>query len=239
MAARQQRRTRFCGWVDVGLSGEGEREAFTARDTLQADQLDIDVAFTSLLKRANRTLEIILETFQNIQVVKDWRLNERHYGGLTGLDKAQCVKQYGKDQVSVWRRSWDVRPPAMETEHPFYSSIVSNPSFKGVLEEEEIPRTESLQDLVERTLPLWRDVIVPEIMAGKTVLIVAHGTSLRGLVKHIENLSEEEIRKTDLPNGIPFLYEFDEQMELVQKRRYLADPAIVETAIAKVNNILR
>ncbi|XP_023344958.1 phosphoglycerate mutase 2 isoform X2 [Eurytemora carolleeae] len=174
-----------------------------------------------------------------MQVYRDWRLNERHYGGLTGLDKAECVVKYGKEQVGIWRRSYDVQPPEMDSKHPFYSQIIQNKKFQGILREEEIPCSESLADLVHRTTPLWRDSILPNLALGKTVLVVAHGTSLRGLVMHIEGLSSEEIEKTDLPNGIPFMYRYNSSLDLVERRVYLADKDHVQQAILKVSNINR
>ena len=142
-------------------------------------------------------------------MVRDWRLNERHYGALTGRNKAECVEQFGLQQVDIWRRSYDVRPPPMDTSHPYYQTIVTQPALRGILREEEVPRTESLKDLIEeRTVPCWRSRVEADLEAGETVLCVAHGTALRGIVKHLERLGEEQICGTDVPTGIPIVYRY-------------------------------
>ena len=172
------------------------------------------------------------------RVVRDWRLNERHYGALTGLNKAECVKQYGLDQVNIWRRSYDVPPPPMDSSHPYYHAIVHQPALRGVLTEEQVPRTESLKDLIEeRTLPCWRSRVEAELEAGETVLCVAHGTALRGIVKHLERLGEEEICRTDIPTGIPIVYRLGANLKMMSKE-YLADEETVKTAVEKVSQIL-
>ena len=172
------------------------------------------------------------------QIIKDWRLNERHYGALTGLNKADCVENFGAEQVQVWRRSFNVPPAPMDDNHPYYKVIANQPAFKGILNEDQIPKTESLADLINRTIPFWKDEVEPNIRAGKTVLCVAHGTSLRGIVKHIESISDEAICKIDLPNGIPFVYTLDEDLKPVGGRKYLADPETVKKAVAKVAKIV-
>ena len=142
-------------------------------------------------------------------MVRDWRLNERHYGALTGRDKAECVEQYGLEQVNIWRRSYNIRPAAMETSHNYYQTILNQPAFRGLLTEDQIPRTESLKDLIEeRTVPFWMSSVEPLLRSGQTVLCVAHGTSLRGIVKHLENLSDQQICGVDIPNGIPIVYRY-------------------------------
>ena len=172
------------------------------------------------------------------RVVRDWRLNERHYGALTGLNKAECVKQYGLDQVNIWRRSYDVPPPPMDSSHPYYHAIVHQPALRGVLTEEQVPRTESLKDLIEeRTLPCWRSRVEAELEAGETVLCVAHGTALRGIVKHLERLGEQEICRTDIPTGIPIVYRLGANLKMMSKE-YLADEETVKTAVEKVSQIL-
>ena len=172
------------------------------------------------------------------RVVRDWRLNERHYGALTGQNKAECVRQFGLQQVNIWRRSYDVRPPAMENSHPYYQTILNTPALKGILSEEEVPRTESLKDLIEeRTVPCWRSRVEADLEAGETVLCVAHGTALRGIVAHLERLSEEEICRTDIPTGIPIVYRLDEKLRVMSKE-YLADEDTVKQAVEKVSNIL-
>jgi len=233
---------RFCGWVDVGLSSLGEKEATIAAEAINASGIPITMAFTSLLKRANITLDAILSKadlkLSKDRVVRDWRLNERHYGALTGLNKADCVQKFGADQVQIWRRSFDVPPAPMQDNHPFYKVIATQPAFANKISEEQIPRTESLKDLIERTIPFWQTEVEPKILEGETVLCVAHGTSLRGIVKHIENISDEAICKLDLPNGIPFVYHLDENLKPVGQRKYLADESTVKKAVAKVANIV-
>ena len=171
--------------------------------------------------------------------MRDWRLNERHYGALTGRNKAECVEQFGLQQVNIWRRSYDVRPPAMDNSHPYYQSIVNTPALRGILTEEEVPRTESLKDLIEeRTVPCWRSRVEADLEAGETVLCVAHGTALRGIVKHLERLGEQEICRTDIPTGIPILYRLDDNLQMMSKE-YLADEDTVQKAVEKVSNILQ
>eukprot|EP00092_Neocalanus_flemingeri_P029419 GFUD01031944.1.p1 GENE.GFUD01031944.1~~GFUD01031944.1.p1 ORF type:complete len:262 (+),score=73.97 GFUD01031944.1:165-950(+) len=233
---------RFCGWVDVGLSPLGYEEATTAAEAISASGIDISLVYTSLLKRANITMEKIMEvsslSLSRDQVIKDWRLNERHYGALTGLNKADCVNKFGADQVQVWRRSFDVPPATMDDNHPYYKAIANQPAFAGILSPDQIPKTESLKDLINRTIPFWTTEVEPNILAGKTVLCVAHGTSLRGIVKHIEGISDEAICKINLPNGIPFVYHLDKDLKPVGEREYLADKETVKKAVAKVANIV-
>jgi len=233
---------RFCGWVDVGLSPLGQKEATVAGEAIAASGIQVDQVYTSLLKRANITMEQIIKVANlNISagcVVRDWRLNERHYGALTGLNKADCVQKYGAEQVQTWRRSYDVPPAPMDDNHPYYQLIAKQATLSGKIPIDQIPRTESLADLINRTIPFWKSQVEPNILAGRTVLCVAHGTSLRGIVKHIENISDEAICKTDLPNGIPFVYELDEYLRPLGARRYLADQDTVKKAVAKVANIV-
>jgi len=233
---------RFCGWVDVDLSARGHKEAETAAKAIAESGHLITKIYTSMLRRAHQTVENVLKETKlcECDVVKDWRLNERHYGALTGLNKAECVKSYGAEQVRIWRRSYDIRPPAMKSTHPFYQVIVTQEENKGILVEDDIPESESLKDLIEkRTVPFWSSVVQPDILAGETILCVAHGTSLRGIVKHLEKLSEDEICNVDLPNGIPIVYRLDENLNLVCPREYLADEITVEKAIEKVSNVVR
>jgi len=232
---------RFCGWVDVGLSDIGLKEAEKAAEAIHDCGIDVTKIFTSVLKRANQTVDLILEKIDvsEDRIQRDWRLNERHYGSLTGLNKADCVQEYGSDQVQIWRRSYDIPPPPMESSHPYYDEIIRNLVYKDVLNEEDIPDTESLKDLIEkRTVPFWKSVVEPQILAGETVLCVAHGTSLRGIVKHIERLSDDEITKLDLPNGIPIVYRLDNNLEMLVSKEYLADAESVEEALKKVSNIM-
>jgi len=191
-----------------------------------------DVAFTSVLKRAIRTLEIVLDDMDLmwIPVQRSWRLNERHYGALQGLNKAEMAAQHGEDQVRIWRRSYDVRPPALES---------SDPRFPGHdrryadLRDQELPRSECLKNTVDRFLPYWRDTIVPTIRAGKRVLIAAHGNSLRALVKHLDEVSDHEIVNLNIPTGIPFVYELDDEMHPL-RREFLGDPEQVRKAMEAV-----
>lgn len=228
---------KFCGWVDVGLSNRGDTEAVLAAEALLESGLNISKVFTSLLTRANFTVSRILEKLPlpEEKIVRDWRLNERHYGALTGLNKAECVQEYGSKQVQIWRRSYDIRPPSMESSHPFHNIIASQESCKGV---NNIPTTESLKDLIEqRTVPFWIQEVEPLIHAGEKILCVAHGTSLRGIVKHLEDLTPEEICGRDLPNGIPMVYRLDENLRAKCPPQFLADPERVKKAVARVNNI--
>jgi len=233
---------RFCGWVDVGLSPTGQQEATIAAQAIAASGIEIDMVYTSLLKRANITMENIIQganiNISSNQIIRDWRLNERHYGALTGLNKADCVQKYGAAQVQTWRRSFDVPPAPMEDNHPYYKVITNQPAFAGNIPRDQIPRTESLADLINRTIPFWESEVEPNILAGKTVLCVAHGTSLRGIVKHIENISDEAICKIDLPNGIPFVYKLDQNLRPLGERKYLADQDTVKKAVAKVAKIV-
>jgi len=197
------------------------------------------VAFTSLLARAITTLDIVREKagLSSLPVVRDWRLNERHYGALTGLNKATCVERWGLEQVGVWRRSYSSPPEPMEDNHPYYTQILRQPWLSSVPPAAR-PRAEALSDLVARTIPFWRDHVEQSIREGETVLVVAHGTSLRGVVKHLEGISDTDICALDLPNGIPIVYRLDTELRVVG-RRFLADPDTVRRAVDRVNNITR
>lgn len=231
---------RFCGWVDVGLSRLGEEEALSAAKAIQNAGLKFDVAFTSHLKRASLTLETILnetDSLENVEIIKSCNLNERHYGGLTGLNKADCVEKYGEKQVQTWRRSYDIRPPPMEDNHPFLESISSYMSSVCNMSREDIPPAESLKDLISRTIPYFTDVIGPQIKAGRKVIVAAHGTSLRGIVKFIENISDEDIAKVNLPTAIPFVYKLDKDLKPVGPKQFLADDETLKKAVEKVANV--
>jgi len=226
------RENRFTGWTDVDLSEAGIREARRAGQVLLEQKYTFDIAFTSVLKRAIRTLWIVLDGMDLmwIPVHRSWRLNERHYGALQGLNKAQTAAQYGEEQVKLWRRSYDTRPPALE---------ISDLRFPGQdrryaeLSDQELPRTECLKDTVARFLPHWHEVIVPSILAGKRVLIAAHGNSLRALVKHLEKISDDDIANLNIPTGTPLLYELDAQLRPI-RHEYLGDPEQVRKAIEAV-----
>lgn len=225
---------RFTGWQDVDLSEVGIDEARKAGTALKSSQFQFDVSFTSVLKRAIRTWWIVLEELDQlwIPVERSWRLNERHYGGLTGLDKAETAARHGEDQVKIWRRSYDTPPPMMDrsdARHPTH-----DPKYKGV-NPEELPSGESLKDTVKRFLPFWTDKIAPTIRSGKRVLIVAHGNSLRALMQHLENMSADEIMGINLPTGIPMVYELDKDLK-VMGRKFIGDPEEVKKAMEAVAN---
>ncbi len=223
---------RFTGWTDVDLTDTGIAEAHDAGKLLRESGFIFDVAFTSVLKKAIRTLWIVLDEMDLmwIPAKKSWRLNERHYGALQGLNKAESARDYGEKKVLLWRRSYDVQPPALKKTDERYPR--NDPKYRD-LNENEIPLTESLKDTAERLLPYWRDVIVPEIKNGKRVIIVAHGNSLRALVKYLDNISDEDIIHLNIPTGIPIVYELDEGLKPI-KHCYLGDPERVKKATEAV-----
>jgi len=222
----------FTGWTDVDLSERGKAEAKEAGELLKAEGLSFDVAFTSVLKRAIRTLWITLDELDLmwIPVEHSWRLNERHYGALQGLNKAQTAMRYGEEQVLLWRRSYDVPPPALDELDPRYPG--GDPRYAG-LSRSEIPLTECLKDTVARFLPYWHQTIVPAIQRGKRVIIAAHGNSLRALVKYLDDISDQDILNVNIPTGIPLVYELDEQLKPLG-HRYLGDADAVAKATAAV-----
>jgi 2,3-bisphosphoglycerate-dependent phosphoglycerate mutase len=224
----------FTGWIDVDLSELGRQEALEAGRLIKAEGIDFDIAFTSVLKRALRTLWIALDEMDLLwlPVERTWRLNERHYGALQGLDKAQTVAKHGADQVKVWRRSYDIPPP------PLPSTDASHPRFDrryAHVPSHELPSCESLKDTLARVLPFWHDRIAPELRAGRNVLVAAHGNSLRALVKMLDGISDAEIVELNIPTGVPLLYELDAGLKPVSSR-YLGDPEAVKAraeAVAK------
>jgi len=218
----------FTGWHDVDLTDLGRREAEQAGRELLALDLAPQIAFTSVLKRAIRSLWLILDTMDRmwIPVERSWRLNERHYGALQGLNKAQTVAQHGEAQVKIWRRSYDIPPPPLGLDDPRHPRF--DPRYAG-LDPGLLPAAESLKDTLGRVLPFWESRIVPELRAGKNVLIVAHGNSLRALVKMLDMMSERDIVEFNIPTGIPILYELDEQIQATS-RRFLGDPAALAAA---------
>jgi len=225
---------KFCGWFNADLSDKGKAEAKAAGEALKKDGYEFDLAYTSYLRRANETLVSILEVLgKNVDTQYSWRLNERHYGGLTGLNKAETAKKYGDEQVHIWRRSFDVPPPEMDDTHPYYSVINGDDKYKDV-PKEEMPSCESLELTIKRSLPYWNDTIVPSIKAGKKVIIAAHGNSLRGIVKHLDNMSNEAIMGLNLPTGIPFYYDLDENMKPVVSMQFLGDEETVKKAMDAV-----
>ncbi|XP_053977023.1 phosphoglycerate mutase 2 [Hylaeus volcanicus] len=226
----------FCGWYDANLSEKGRKEAEAAGKAIKNDGLVFDVAHTSVLTRANDTLAAILKEIgqENIPIHKTWRLNERHYGALTGLNKAETATKYGEEQVQIWRRSFDTPPPPMERDHKYYDAIVKDPRYANELKEEDFPKFESLKLTIERTLPYWNNTIIPQLKEGKRIIIAAHGNSLRGIVKHLDQISNEDIMGLNLPTGIPFVYELDENFKPVVSMKFLGDEETVKAAIAAV-----
>jgi 2,3-bisphosphoglycerate-dependent phosphoglycerate mutase len=218
----------FTGWRDVDLSDQGRLEAVQAGRELQREKLEPKIAFTSVLKRAIRTLWLILDTTDRmwIPVERSWRLNERHYGALEGLNKAQTVEQHGEAQVKIWRRSYDIPPPALKLDDPRHPGF--DPRYADV-DPGSLPASESLKDTLSRVLPFWESRIVPELRANRDVLVVAHGNSLRALVKMLDMMSESDIVEFNIPTGIPMLYELDEQLQPLG-RRFLGDPQAIEAA---------
>jgi 2,3-bisphosphoglycerate-dependent phosphoglycerate mutase len=223
---------RFTGWTDVDLSERGIEEAKKGGRILKENGYVFDVAFTSVLKRAINTLHIILAEMDLLWIpeYKHWRLNERHYGALQGLNKAEMAEKYGEEQVKIWRRSYDVPPPPLTKDDPRYPGY--DPRYKD-LKEEEIPLCESLKDTVARVLPYWNEVIAPTIKEGKRVIIVAHGNSIRALVKYLDNISDQDIVEVNIPTGIPLVYELDENLKPIN-RYYLGDPEEVRKAMEAV-----
>jgi 2,3-bisphosphoglycerate-dependent phosphoglycerate mutase len=222
----------FSGWTDVDLSEGGVREAEEAARLLQEDGYTFDVAYTSVLKRAIRTLWIILDKLDLmwLPVYRSWRLNERHYGALQGLNKTQTAQRHSPEQVHIWRRSWDVPPPPLTKDDPRYPG--RDPRYAD-LSEEEIPLTECLKDTVARMLPYWHETIAPQVKAGKKVIIAAHGNSLRALIKYLDDVSDEEIPDLNIPTGIPLVYELDEDLRPI-RHYYLGDPETAAKAAAAV-----
>ncbi|MGF1508724.1 MAG: 2,3-diphosphoglycerate-dependent phosphoglycerate mutase [Myxococcota bacterium] len=223
---------RFTGWVDVDLTEQGIAEARQGAKDLLAEDLRFDIAYTSVLKRAIRTLWIVLEELDQmwLPVRRSWRLNERFYGGLTGLDKAETAAKHGDEQVHIWRRSYDVPPPTLSKDDPNHP--LKDPRYQG-LDPRLMPDTESLKLTLERVLPYWHDQIAPDLLAGKNVLVAAHGNSLRALLKYLEDVPDDEITGINIPTGIPRLYDLDDQLNVVSVR-YLGDPKAAEAAAKAV-----
>jgi 2,3-bisphosphoglycerate-dependent phosphoglycerate mutase len=228
------RENRFTGWTDVDLSERGIVEAKQAGEDLKKEGFTFDLAFTSVLKRAIRTLWIVMDELDLmwIPVVNSWRLNERHYGALQGLNKSETAAKFGEQQVHIWRRSYDIPPPALEEQDPRYPG--NDPRYRE-LKKDELPLTECLKDTVNRFLPYWHQTIAPEIRKGKKVIIAAHGNSLRALVKYLDNISDDEIVGLNIPTGMPLVYELDSELKPM-KSYYLGDPEAVEKAMQAVAN---
>lgn len=225
---------RFTGWVDVDITEAGRQEALKAGELMKAEGLAFDCAHTSVLKRAIRTLYTALEVMDQLwlPVVKTWRLNERHYGALQGLDKAETTAKHGEAQVKVWRRSYDVPPPAMAPSDPGHPA--NDPRY-AKLDAAALPGTESLATTLDRVLPYWHDHIAPQLKAAQTVLVTAHGNSLRALYKYLNNVSESDILELNIPTGIPLRFDLDANLK-VKSFRYLGDPEAAKHAAEAVAN---
>jgi len=224
---------RFTGWADVDLTEQGISEARAAGELLKQEGYAFDLAHTSVLKRAVRTLWHVQDAMDQmwLPVVTDWRLNERHYGGLTGLDKAETAAKYGDEQVHIWRRSYDTPPPPLKPEDDF---VASDPRYAD-LTAEQVPLTECLKDTVARVLPYWHEELAPAIRAGRKIVVAAHGNSMRALVKYLDGISDDDIAGLNIPNGVPMVYEFDDAMTPL-KRYYLGDADAIAAKAAAVAN---
>jgi len=223
---------RFTGWTNVGLTENGIIEAKSTGQILKDDGYDFDIVYTSVLKRAIRTMDLCLETIgiENIPIEYNWRLNERHYGALQGLNKAETAKKYGNEQVHIWRRSYNIPPPPLDHNdklHPRFEDRYKD------LDPSDLPASECLKDTVDRFLPFWHENIAPSIQAGKKVLIVAHGNSLRALLKYLDNISDENIASLNIPTGVPLIYELDNELNPI-KHYYLGDPEEINKKTAAV-----
>ena len=220
----------FTGWQDVDLTEKGIQEAIDGGKLLKELGYDFDIAYTSVLKRAIRTLWLMLDELQLmwIPVIRDWRLNERHYGALTGLNKAETAAKYGEEQVHIWRRSYDTLPPVLDLDDD--RNPAKDPRYAGI---EGLPEAESLKSTLDRVKPCWEDVIAPDLRAGKNVLIAAHGNSLRALVKMLDEVSDEEITSFNIPTGVPLAYELDDNLKPLSNE-FLGDPEAIAKATAAV-----
>ena len=225
---------RFTGWIDVDLSKNGIKEAKSAAELLINNNFEFDLVYTSLLKRANKTMDICLDKMdiRDIKIIYDWRLNERHYGSLQGLNKSETAQKHGDPQVQIWRRSFDIRPPALNLEdktHPRFENKYKN------IHSSLLPNSESLKDTINRVIPLWENSIKTNIQLNKKILIVAHGNSLRALVKYLDKLSNKEVIKLNIPTGIPLIYELDKQYN-PKSHYYLGDQDAINKKMTLVKN---
>jgi len=225
---------RFTGWTDVGLTDQGRAEAVSAGKLLSDGGYVFDIAYTSVLRRAIQTLWIVMQemNLEWLPVVNAWQLNERHYGALQGLNKSEMAEKFGEAQVKIWRRSYDVPPPALDLDdkrHPRFDPRYAN------LTPEQLPSTESLKITLERVLPYWHSTLAPTIKTGKRILVAAHGNSIRAMVKYLDNISDAEIPELNIPTGIPLVYELDVELKPI-KHYYLGDPEVVAKAAAAVAN---
>ncbi len=225
---------RFTGWTDVDLSDQGRDEAKLAGQVLKADGFEFDLVYTSVLKRAIRTMQIAMDELDQmwVPVIRNWRLNERHYGALQGMNKSETAAQYGEDQVKIWRRAFDIAPPPLTEEDERYPG---HDRRYADLTKDELPLTEHLKDTIARFVPYWEGVIAPQVKAGKRAIIVAHGNSLRALVKYLDGISDDDIINLNIPTGIPLMYELDENLKPISSR-YLGDPEAARKAAEAVAN---
>lgn len=226
------RENRFTGWTDVDLTEKGVEEAVKAGDLLKEKGFLFEKAYTSYLKRAVKTLNVVLDRMDLdwIAVEKSWRLNEKHYGVLQGLDKSETAAKYGEEQVLVWRRSYNVAPPALPEDDPRNPRL--DIRYMGI-QGDKIPLTESLEDTIARSLPYWKEVVMPALAKFSQLLVVAHGNSLRGIIKYLKNISDEEIVKLNLPTAVPYVFEFDDELKL-QKDYFLGDPEAIRDQMEAV-----
>ena len=224
----------FTGWMDVDLSEKGHEEAKAAGQLLKAEGYDFDICYTSYLKRAIHTLNHVLDEMDRVwlPVIKTWKLNERHYGALQGLNKSETAEKYGEDQVKIWRRSYNIKPPALEESDE--RSAVNQPMYRDV-DKALLPAHESLETTIERAVPYFNEVIKPDMLSGKRVIIAAHGNSLRALVKYFDNLSDDEIIGVNIPTGTPLVYEFDDDFKVI-KSYYLGDQEALKAKMEAVAN---
>lgn len=223
---------RFTGWYDVDLSDQGRKEAAESGVVMKAEGFEFDQVYTSTLKRAIRTMQLAMDGLDQmwVPVVRAWQLNERHYGMLQGLNKSETAAQHGEDQVKIWRRSYDIPPPALAEDDPRYPG--NDRAYKN-LDKKDLPLTESLKETVARVVPYWNEVIAPDVKAGKNVIIVAHGNSLRALAKYLDDMSEAEILELNIPTGVPLVYELDANLKPI-KHYYLGDQDAIAAAQAAV-----
>jgi len=224
----------FCGWVDAGLTARGRQEATRAGQILKQKGFEFDIAFDSYLRRSTQTLSLIRRSFSGsrLRIIKDWRLNERHYGDLQGKNKQELVEKFGLEKVLLWRRSYSVRPPRISKDNPFDQR--SDKKYQGI----PVPATESLQDVEKRVKAFWREQVIPELKDKKRIIISASGNSLRALVKYLEGLSAAQIKDFNIPTGIPLVYELDDSLK-VRRRYYLASKQELEKAVAEVKKQIK
>ncbi|CAG5957775.1 unnamed protein product [Menidia menidia] len=230
---------RFCSWVDQKLSENGLKEAQECGALLKEQGYKFDLVFTSILSRSIQTAWLVMEAMGQewVPVVKSWRLNERHYGALIGLNRAEMAREHGEEKVKLWRRSYDITPPPIDESHPYFLEIYNDRRYTTCdVPKENLPRAESLKEVLDRLLPYWNSTVVPEIRKGKTILISAHGNSCRALLKHLEGVSDQDIAKVTLPTGVPVLLELDENLRPTKPRQLLGDQEKIQAAIKKVED---